>query len=64
MTSLTLCEMLCVCTVYGVQEERVRLLKSLQEKQELKRRLTAELSQYKDCDPATVKHMRTSITYT
>ena len=49
--------------MYGVQEERVRLLKSLQDKQELKRRLTAELSQYKDCDPATVKHMRMSITY-
>jgi hypothetical protein len=41
-----------------LQDEREELLKSLREKQGLKKRLADELSQYRDCDPATITHMR------
>ncbi|CAI8029570.1 Meiotic nuclear division protein 1 homolog [Geodia barretti] len=39
-------------------DEREELLKSLREKQGLKKRLADELSQYRDCDPAAITHMR------
>lgn len=39
-------------------DERNGLLKSLQERQSLKKRLVNELSQYKDCDPATITNIR------
>ena len=40
------------------QDEREELLKSLQEKKEMKERLASELSQFKDCDPATITSIR------
>ena len=43
----------------SVQDEREELLKSLREKKALKERLASELAQYKDCDPATITHIRT-----
>ena len=41
-----------------LQDEREELLKSLREKQGLKKKLADELNQYKDCDPTTITHMR------
>ena len=41
------------------QDEREELLKSLEEKKEMKKRLASELSQFKDCDPATITSIRT-----
>ena len=40
------------------QDEREELLKSLEEKKEMKKRLASELSQFKDCDPATITSIR------
>jgi predicted ArsR family transcriptional regulator len=39
-------------------DEREELLKSLEEKKEMKKRLASELSQFKDCDPATITSIR------
>ena len=47
--------------VICVQDERDKLLKSLQEQQAMRKRLVSELSQYKDCDPATITHIRMCI---
>ena len=35
-------------------------MKSLRERETLKKGLAGELSQYRDCDPTTVTHIRTS----
>ena len=45
--------------IHITQDEREELLKSLQEKKEMKKRLASELSQFKDCDPATITSIRT-----
>ena len=39
-------------------EEREHLLKSLEEKTKLKKKLAAELEQYKSCDPERMKELR------
>ena len=44
----------CIMEIHITQDEREELLKSLQEKKEMKKRLASELSQFKDCDPATI----------
>ena len=57
-------KIICIMEIHITQDEREELLKSLEEKKEMKKkemkkRLASELSQFRDCDPATITSIRT-----
>lgn len=43
-------------------EEREQLLRALQEKRQLRKKLTDELEKYKSCDPERMKELRKYVT--